>query len=143
MTQDVTLKFAEGQEIEACLGFDPEVSFEQMKSKIENHEILIAVKETQVIAYLKLQYLWESKPFISLIKVAPPYRGQGIGRNLLAYLTYFLEMNGFNALYSSSQVNECSPQEWHRKMGFVEAGIINGINDGGHGELFFKLYIGN
>lgn len=142
MTQEIRFKFAEPKELEACLGFDHDVTIEHMRRKIENHEILVAVKENTVIAYLKLQYLWETKPFISIIKVDEAFRGQGIGRNLLAYLTYFLEMNGFNALYSSSQVNEIPPQEWHRKMGFIESGIINGINEGGIGELFFKLYIG-
>jgi hypothetical protein len=28
---------------------------------------------------------------------------------------------------------------WHRKMGFAECGIINGINEAGIGEVFFRL----
>lgn len=142
MTQEIQFKFAEINELEACIGYDHDLTSDQMHQKIINHEILIAKKADQVIAYLKLQYLWETKPFISIIRVDASYRGQGIGRNLLAYLTYFLEMNGFDALFSSSQVNEMPPQEWHRKMGFTEVGIINGLNEGGYGELFFKLYIG-
>jgi hypothetical protein len=34
---------------------------------------------------------------------------------------------------SSSQVNEPMVQEWQRKMGFRECGIIAGINRGGIG----------
>jgi hypothetical protein len=37
----------------------------------------------------------------------------------------------------SSQVNEPMVQEWQRKMGFQECGIIAGIIQGGIGEVFF------
>jgi len=35
-------------------------------------------------------------------------------------------------------VDEPEPQAWHRHMGFVECGIINGINENGIGEVFFR-----
>lgn len=42
------------------------------------------------------------------------------------------------ALYSSSQVDEGEPQAWHRHMGFVECGILAGVNEGGVGEVFYQ-----
>jgi len=48
-----------------------------------------------------------------------------------------LKNKGHSKLYSSSQVNEEEPQSWHRNIGFIETGIINGINEGGVGEVFF------
>jgi len=45
---------------------------------------------------------------------------------------------GFDVLYSSSQVDEPKPQAWHRHMGFEECGVINGINQGDIGEIFFR-----
>jgi hypothetical protein len=49
-----------------------------------------------------------------------------------------LRSAGHSAFLSSSQVDEPNPQAWHRHMGFVECGILAGLNEGGVGELFFR-----
>lgn len=41
-------------------------------------------------------------------------------------------------LLSSSQADEFEPQTWHRHMGFVECGRLEGINEGGVDEVFFR-----
>jgi hypothetical protein len=56
---------------------------------------------------------------------------------MLEYLEEALRSSGHSVLFSSSQVDEAEPQTWHRRMGFRECGIINGVNDGGVGEVFF------
>ncbi len=76
-------------------------------------------------------------PYIGLVKVNQEKRGQGVGRAMLRFLEEFLRENEFRVLMSSSQVNEPRAQEWHRKMGFQESGIVVGINKGGIGEVFF------
>lgn len=139
--ESIVFRFASAEDLNACLAFDSKITEDMMLHKISNYEILVAEKNSQIISYLKLQYLWDNKPFISLILVDESCRGKGIGRGLLSYLVDFLKLNGFDSVLSSSQVNEIEPQEWHRKMGFQECGIINGLNECGYGELFFKLYI--
>ena len=37
----------------------------------------------------------------------------------------------------SSQVDEAEPQAWHRHIGFVECGILAGLNEGDVGEVFY------
>jgi GNAT superfamily N-acetyltransferase len=103
------------------------------------HEIILAERCGEVIGYLKLEYIWSKLPYISLIILKPEFRGKGIGILMLNYLVEFLQINGYEILLSSSQVNETEPQMWHRKKGFVECGILNGINDGGIGEVFFRF----
>ena len=66
------------------------------------------------------------------------YRNEGIGQKILAFLEDHLRSIGHDVLYSSSQTNEPEPQAWHRSVGFVESGIIFGINEGGIGEVFFR-----
>lgn len=73
-----------------------------------------------------------------MIHVLPAYRRQGVGKALLQFLESYLRDGGHAALYSSSQADAPDPQAWHRHMGFVECGSINGINDGGGGEIFFR-----
>jgi L-amino acid N-acyltransferase YncA len=57
---------------------------------------------------------------------------------LLRFVEQDLRAGGYRALYSSSQADEAAPQAWHRKSGFQECGIIEGINEGGIGEIFFR-----
>ncbi|MCZ8516743.1 GNAT family N-acetyltransferase [Paenibacillus filicis] len=111
--------------------------------KLKNDEIFLVEIDCEIVGYLRLEYLWSKYPYIGLIKVHEDYRRQGIGRSLLAFLEDHLRLNEHDTIFSSSQVNEAEPQQWHRRMGFVECGVINGINEGNIGEIFFKKYIKN
>lgn len=76
--------------------------------------------------------------FIALVRVVDPYRRKGVGRAMLSYVQNILRSAGHSSLLSSAQVDEPEPQAWHRHMGFTECGIINGLNEGGVGEIFFR-----
>lgn len=112
------------------------ISTEILLRKIEWQEIIVAEEQDIQTGFLQLEYLWSLVPYIALIKVLPEYQRKGIGKNLLKFTELFLKEKGHRAIYSSSQVNEASPQEWHRHVGFKECGIISGINKG-VGEIFF------
>ena len=43
-----------------------------------------------------------------------------------------------NTLLSSTMTDAVNPQKWHLKMGFIECGMLCGINEDGVGEIFFK-----
>jgi N-acetylglutamate synthase-like GNAT family acetyltransferase len=109
--------------------------------KLMNNEILIAELDYEIIGYLRLEYLWSKYPYIGLIMVNDDFRRQGVGRSLLNFLEVYLRSMQHNTLFSSSQVNEAAPQQWHRRMGFEECGVINAINEGNIGEIFFKKVI--
>ncbi|MFZ5354883.1 MAG: GNAT family N-acetyltransferase [Bacillota bacterium] len=141
MNSDVSIivRFAEMKDLEACVEFDHSKREDIIESKINLHEIIVAERCGQIIGYIKLEYIWTELPYLSLILLKPEHRGKGIGTLMLNYLVDFLQINGFELLLSSSQVDEAEPQKWHRKKGFVECGILNGINEGNIGEVFFKL----
>ena len=109
-----------------------------VKRKIEWQEVFIAEWHSTPVGYLRIEYLWSLVPYIALIHVLPMHRRKGIGKALLHYLEEFLKAKEHSTLYSSSQVDEVEPQEWHRHVGFKECGIITGINPHGVGEVFFR-----
>lgn len=136
---NITIRFAGKADLEACLAFDHSDRRDIIENKLDMYEIIVAERCGEVIGYLKLEYIWSKLPYISLIIIKQEYRGRGIGTLVLDYLTKFLKANDYHVLLSSSQVNEAEPQQWHRKMGFAECGILNGINEGDIGEVFFRL----
>ncbi len=106
--------------------------------KISNEEIFLLFLNGVPAGQLRVAFLWSIIPYIELIYVDSNFRKQGYGQMLLGYLEAHLRTQGYQDLYSSSQVDEPEPQAWHRHMGFEECGIINGLNEGGIGEVFFK-----
>jgi GNAT superfamily N-acetyltransferase len=138
VNERVIVRFAGPEVLEWCVVEDNLVTEQVIRHKIINDEIIIAELDGQPIGYLRLEYLWSNIPYIGVIFVIELYRNEGIGRKILAFLENHLRSRGYNALYSSSQTNEPEPQAWHRSVGFVESGIISGINEGGVGEVFFR-----
>ncbi len=110
--------------------------------KIELNEVIVAEIKGQAVGYLRLEYLWSLVPYIALITVEDTFRRKGVGKSLLAFASTYLAERGHEWLYSSSQANEPEPQDWHRHMGFVDCGMIAGINEGGVSEIFFRKAIG-
>lgn len=137
----ITVRFGNEEDYEYLSQGDPSIPSHQMKWKLKNKEIVVAEDEDDLVGYLRLEYLWSKYPYIGLIIVQPDYRKQGIGKALLKFLERYLKQQKHSSLYSSSQVDEAEPQKWHRHMGFKECGIINGLNPGGIGEVFFSKSI--
>lgn len=120
------------------VGQDGYLSPDLLEQKVERGEVFLAEVEGAAAGYLRLEFLWSIQPYIALIRVVDPYRRRGVGRAMLSYVQNILRSAGHSSLLSSSQVDEPEPQAWHRHMGFTECGIINGLNEGGVGEVFFR-----
>jgi GNAT superfamily N-acetyltransferase len=133
------VRFATPDDLDWCLEIDHTVSDAVfIQRKIGFDEVLIAEVSGRRTGYLRLEYLWSVVPYIGLIYVLDNARKQGVGRAILSFLESYLRAQGHTFLLSSSQVDEPPPQAWHRHMGFVECGILTGINPGGVGEVFFR-----
>jgi ribosomal protein S18 acetylase RimI-like enzyme len=109
-----------------------------IETRIANRCIAIGEQDGQPVGALQLEYLWGTRPYIAMIRVQPDYQRLGVGRALLAFVEVPLRAEGAPALLSSAQTNEPAAQAWHRHVGFVECGVITGVNDGDVGELFFR-----
>lgn len=109
--------------------------------KIEQEEIFLLLVNDQPVGSLWLGFLWDCVPFIDLITIDAAYQKRGLSHVLLAFVEDRLCKQGYDVLYSSSQMDEPVPQAWHRHIGFEECGVISGFNEGGIGEVFFRKSI--
>ena len=130
------IEFAELGDMDFLIG-NLKLAESQIKTKIDNKEVLIARKESQQVGYLIFDFLWGHIPFISFVNVLPEYQREGIGKSLLRFLEEHLSKDS-TVLFSSSMENAISAQAWHKKMGFVDSGIIYKINEDKSAEVFFR-----
>lgn len=136
MEDDIKVRFATAADLD-FIRQDGHVTNEAAQRKIECCEAIVAERDGKRVGYARLEYLWSQVPYLAMIHVMPNQRWHGVGRAILSFIELFLHGKGYDALYSSSQVDEPPPQTWHRHMGFEECGIIAGINQG-IGEVFFR-----
>jgi len=106
--------------------------------KIENDEIFLLIVDGVSAGQLRIMFLWSQVPIIELIYIDRTFRKRGYSRALLGTVEAHLRGRGYDVLYSSSQMDEPEPQAWHRHMGFEVCGVIDGLNEGGIGEVFFR-----
>jgi N-acetylglutamate synthase-like GNAT family acetyltransferase len=111
---------------------------DRLARKVEAKEILVAERDDALVGFLDLDFLGAEAPYMSLIRVDGSMRRQGIGRALLKFAEEDLRRKGFHVLYSSSQGDEPEPQEWHRTVGFEPCGALEGFNENGVSEVFFR-----
>jgi hypothetical protein len=133
---DLEIRFAvpeDGRDLARYVHIDEEI----LQRKIGFGEIIVASVGAELIGFLQLEYLWSKVPYIALIHVTDGNRRRGLGKEILDFTCRILREKGHPAISSSSQANEPEPQNWHRRMGFEECGVIQGINDGVD-EIFFR-----
>ena len=132
------IRFAEIKDLDSCVKLDLHKNIDTIKNKIAMKEVIVAENNNEVIGCLKIEYIWTHLPFISYIVIKNDFRASGIGKSMLTFLEEYLRNNGQDTLLSSTMTDALRPQKWHLKMGFVECGMLCGINDDGVGEIFFK-----
>jgi len=116
---------------------------EEQRRKIGESEILVAELDGERIGLLRLDFLWSKLAFVALVWVLEGHRRRGAGKAFLRFLDEHLARLGCKTLLSSSQADEASPQAWHRHMGFVECGILTGMDEHGVGEILFRRRLGD
>jgi GNAT superfamily N-acetyltransferase len=132
------VRFGGPDDFEWCVVEDFLVPEQVIRSKIINNEIIIAEADGNPIGYIRLEFILWNIPYIGLIFVLKDYQKEGVGSKMLDFLEDHLRKLGHEFLLSSSDVNQADAQAWHRGSGFIECGILTGINEGGIGELFFR-----
>jgi ribosomal protein S18 acetylase RimI-like enzyme len=153
----ITIRFAELSDVDSCFSFDYIRNYENLKKKgreilnqkIVQKEIILAETAAKIIGYLRMNDI-VFKPYLGYIVINEEYRSMGLGKRMLDFLERHLREEGHNVLYSSSQADAARSQNWHRKMGFEECGIIAGFNDrtaddlpsvGMIGEVYFRKWL--
>ena len=125
------IKFAILKDYSDVRFFDPHSKYinpEKIRAKLQNNEIIIAVKGFDIIGLIKFSYFWATRPFIDLIYVKENQRNLGVGRKMLDYLENYLQSMNYSYLFSSAEERDEKAITWHEKNGFVKCGKVECLN---------------
>ncbi len=134
---DISIRFANQEDKTSIFIYEDYLQETRLSQMIQNNEILFASFKGNIVGYLRYQLFWSKLPYLTLIKINLEYQRRGIGKSMLQFLERHLISLGFHKLLSSSTANEQNPQLWHKSVGFIETGFINGLNQNNIGEIFF------
>ena len=92
--------------------------------KINQHEIYIVRNAEGVnIGWLRYGYFWDNTPFMNVLWIDKPYRGQGIGKQAVLVWETEMRAKGFTLVMTSTLSNE-EAQHFYRRLGYRDAGCL-------------------
>lgn len=127
----IDIRFAKVEDFETVRKFDPHSEYipsARIKNKLNQNEIIISIKDNNIIGILKFSYFWATRPYIDLIWISPEYRGQKLGSKMLSFLEEFLINEGHSILHSSFEEGEEKAFNWHKSNGFIKCGFNSALN---------------
>lgn len=119
----MNIDFATEADIRYISERDKHLAKPLIQTKIQAKEIYILREANQEIGWMRFGYFWDNTPFMNLIWIDEPYRGQGFGSKVVLYWEDQMREKGFRVLMTSTQSNETA-QHFYRKLGYVDVGCL-------------------
>ena len=113
----------------------------ELAAIVERRRVLLAEDgdEDGIVGWLRWGLFWDEVPFMNLLYVDEPRRGNGVGRLLVSEWERACGREGHTTVLTST-VSAESAQHFYRKLGYRDAGCL--LLPGESAELFFIKQIG-
>ncbi len=122
-TERVSIAWADLADIETLQALDHHLAAEFLAQKIIRKEVIVARVDRELVGWLRYGYFWDNIPFMNLLFVLEPHRGQGIARQLVAYWEDAMRTLGYEQVLTSTLADE-SAQHLYRKLGYTDCGAL-------------------
>lgn len=108
-------------DFEILFKLDKHVSFETLKKKIKDKEMLVLIEDEMIVGWLRYNYFWDIYPFMNMLYIIDDYRGKGLGRKLVCFWETRMRKIGYEFVMTSTLSNE-EAQHFYRKLGYEDIG---------------------
>ncbi|WP_064686334.1 GNAT family N-acetyltransferase [Rhizobium bangladeshense] len=109
---------------------------------VAHGEYLVAREAGEIVGFLRFSRFWGRVPYMEMIRVLPGHRRSGVGTALFLAWEEAMRAEGIRLLMTSSECDESRPQDWHRRNGFAETGVMELPGLQSVPEIFFIKRIG-
>lgn len=115
------IRIAEMRDAGALLAHDRHITRARLERKIADRQILVLLDGENFAGWLRWGLFWDEHPFMNLLYLLEPYRGKGLGRELVTDWERRMKAEGHEVVMTSTQANECA-QFFYRHMGYADVG---------------------
>lgn len=120
----MNITLANELDVEYIRNRDHHISEDFIRSKVKQNEIYIMREQAVgVIGWMRYGYFWDNIPFMNLIWIDEPFRGKGMGSQVVRFWEEQMKQKGFNLVMTSTQADE-GAQHFYRKLGYKDAGCL-------------------
>lgn len=122
-TERVSITWADSADVEMLQALDHHLGADLLAQKIIRKEVIVARVGRELAGWLRYGYFWDNIPFMNLLFVLEPHRGQGIARQLIGYWEDAMRTLGYEQVLTSTLADE-SAQHLYRKLGYTDCGAL-------------------
>ena len=115
------IRIAETRDVETLLAHDRHITRARLERKIAERQVLVLLDGETFAGWLRWGLFWDEHPFMNLLYLLEPYRGKGLGRQLVKDWERRMKAEGHELVMTSTQANECA-QFFYRRLGYEDVG---------------------
>ncbi|MGN1249414.1 MAG: GNAT family N-acetyltransferase [Candidatus Spyradocola sp.] len=115
------IRIAEPRDLETLIAHDRHITRARLERKIAERQVLVLLDGETFAGWLRWGLFWDEHPFMNLLYLLEPYRGKGLGRQLVEDWERRMKAEGHELVMTSTQANECA-QFFYRRLGYEDAG---------------------
>ena len=119
----VEMRYAEAGDATLWMYYDAHISREEWMRKIVNRRCYLLLQAEEPVGVLRYNLFWDNIPFLTLLYIDAPYRGQGIGKEAMCRWEEEMRAAGFPCVLTSTQSDE-GAQGFYRHLGYKDAGCL-------------------
>lgn len=108
-------------DLEILKSWDPHISEENLRKSIENGFVFLGEDQGKFAGWLRYNLFWDSIPFLNMLFVLEAYRGQGLGKALMAFWEQEMKDQGFRDGMTSTAAGE-DAQHFYYGLGYETVG---------------------
>ena len=137
----IGIRQAQKGDIHAICSFDhlakdeKENRREFIANSVKNQVCYVAEVDVKVVGYTVLDYTFYSNGMINMLYVHPDCRRQGVGTELIKHVESICMTE---KLFTSTNQSNLPMQGLMNKMGYVQSGYINNLDEGDPEIIYFK-----
>ncbi len=118
---NVTIRNALPSDISYLSEHDRWVNRQTICEKIEKNQIYVVFSGETFVGWLRYHLFWDNTPFLSMLHLLSPYRGKGIGRQLVRRWEEDMKQQGYPIVLASTAQTETA-QFFYGKLGYQAIG---------------------
>lgn len=115
----MVLKYAEETDRAFVKKLNPHIGEEAFQAK----SLYVIWKDAQPAGILSYCMLWDHLPFLNLIYLEEPYRGNGLGTQAIREWESIMKRKGHKMVLLSTQADERA-QFLYRHLGYIDCGCL-------------------